>query len=851
MGTTKRNPCEPSRSETTTAVVGAVLTILLTLSAASPLLAEFTLCLSDDAADSASSGSTNCSEAADDNGSQEGSYFHLADWFNQPAMPPPGLEPTIAPPRRQLARSAQEFALGVLGDTESRTQMIAELRGGTPLPIGPTEFVFGSEGVFRVTTDGANLLEKSIFAPSIRVQPRTPISNDPRVRGSRTGRLLASGSYWAPARMDLDTLLSKIDSRIIQDVVVVKGPYAVNLGPGFTFIDFQLANSPRFACGPEYHGLSSLEWKMNGDQWYGRQTVAGGSDNWGFRIGYGQRAGNDYDTGSSSYDDAGSIPTSYNSMDLDAAVGFDLVDDSRLEFHYLYQGQQNVEYPGLVFDINALVTNGFEVSYEQWDQPGFDHLAIEGWYNRTGFGGDTSRPGKNHQIPAIREDFNLEPDQYLVTDVDGMSAGYRASVTWGEQGCPQLTLGTDLIRVGEQLNDIVPERDMTFDIVIPPGIIIPIDVTLPAQNFPVPRSRSTDVGLFAEYERPTADNWTFRTGARFDAIVTDARNHVPGMGNIQPGLPPVLNEVPLSELKQAELAQQFYPWAVFGVAEYEVNSCCVLNAGAGYAMRPPLLTELYAAGPFIGVLQPGFTFVEGDPELASERMVQLDLGGRLDLGTTRMTVSGFYAWVQDYITYDYIGVPFEPGIEPSQNFLPVAFVNTDLATLGGFELAAEHDANDWLTGFALMSYVAGRDHTRTDPSRVATIIRDSLNMPAGIPRSLNADIESEALPNIPPLEARVGVRLHDPSTDPGWVVEVEARMVDRQDHVARTLFEEPTAGYTVLNVRGYWRPYSDLTLFTGVENFTDRFYREHLDFRSGRGVYRPGINFYFASELVY
>ena len=37
----------------------------------------------------------------------------------------------------------------------------------------------------------------------------------------------------------------------------------------------------------------------------------------------------------------------------------------------------------------------------------------------------------------------------------------------------------------------------------------------------------------------------------------------------------------------------------------------------------------------------------------------------------------------------------------------------------------------------------------------------------------------------------------------------------------------------------------------GVENITDRFYREHLDFRTGRGTFRPGVNFYLLTEIVY
>ena len=42
-----------------------------------------------------------------------------------------------------------------------------------------------------------------------------------------------------------------------------------------------------------------------------------------------------------------------------------------------------------------------------------------------------------------------------------------------------------------------------------------------------------------------------------------------------------------------------------------------------------------------------------------------------------------------------------------------------------------------------------------------------------------------------------------------------------------------------------------MMMFAGVENFTDRFYREHLDYRAGRGVWQPGINFYFSGQLTY
>ncbi len=575
--------------------------------------------------------------------------FELTDWLQ------PGQAPVVPQsPVTGIATpgSAEEMVRTMFASDEVRRSLIAEYRRRS-LPTAGTELVFGSEGRFRVTTDAGNLLGKSFYSPSVKVQQRTPNVSEPRIRGGKSGRLLASGSYWAPARDDLDTALSKIDSSTIRDIVVVKGPYTTRLGPGFYFVDFQFADTPRSACGYDWSGSNALEYQTNGQQLFGRQTVLGGAENYGYRVSYGHRTGNDYDTGA-----GWALPTSYNSRYLDAAFGYDFTPDSRLEFNYLRVDQTGVEFPGMVFDINWLGTDGYELRYTLEDQPEFDRLTIEGWYNRTRFYGDTSRPGKNRQIPSLRPDFGLGPDQYLTTDVDGMSAGYRLAVTWGQPDDATLTVGTDLIRVGQQLNDVVPEHDT--EIVLPPPLP-PFVFTTPERNYPVPRSRSIDVGVFLEHECAVSDALRFRTGARVDLHNADAQDNVPGMGIIVRSFPnPQLVELPLSVLKQAQLEQNFVPWSVFAAADYEINDCWTAFGGAGYAMRTPTLTELYAAGPFIGSLQPGLTFVEGDPELDPERLVQLDVGLRAHLGGTRLSASAFYAWVFDYITYDDVGVQHQP-----------------------------------------------------------------------------------------------------------------------------------------------------------------------------------------------
>ncbi|MCL4204283.1 MAG: TonB-dependent receptor [Pirellulaceae bacterium] len=770
--------------------------------------------------------------------------FEFADWM----MQPPAIAP-VRPPSEEAGitapRAAAEFEQIVFASENLRRSQIADYRARSVSPVG-TELVFGSEGRFRVTTDSGDLLGKSMNAPSVRVQRRTPAVSEPRIRGSRGGRLLASGSYWAPARDDLDTALSKIDSQTIRDIIVIKGPYTALLGPGFYFIDFEFAPTPRSCCGYEWSGSNALEYQSNGQQFFGRQTVQGGGENYGYRINYGHRTGNDYETG-----DGWSLPTSYNSRYLDVAFGYDFSPNSRLEFNYLRVDQTGVEFPGMVFDINWLGTDGYELRYILEDQPEFDLLTIDGWYNRTEFTGDTSRTGKNRQIPSLRSEFGLGPDQFLTTDVDGMSAGYRLAVTWGQRDDANLTIGTDLIRVGQQLNDIVPEHDVVLPL---PPPFPPLVSTFPERNYPIPRSRSIDVGLFVEHEKPLGDSVQFRTGARVDLVNTNARDDVPGMGVLDSAFPnPNLIELPLSILKASQLENNFVPWSVFATADYEINPCWTASAGAGYAMRTPTLTELYAAGPFIGSLQPGLTFVEGDPQLDPERLLQIDIGLRADLGGTRMSASGFYAWIFDYITYDDVGAQYQPPLptfEPGVDLQQVAYVNTDRATLVGFELVGEQDLTTWLTGFGVMSYVEGRDHTRLKPSRIASIIRERNELDPNAPRSFNGTVDSEPLPGIPPLEARVGLRVKEPYCE-RWAVEVEARIVDNQERVAATLFERPTPGFTVWNVRGYWRPYERMTLYGGVENVGDIFYREHLDYRPGLSVWQPGISFYMMAEVSY
>ena len=436
-----------------------------------------------------------------------------------PTTPPAPFEPTPPVPNTDLA--PQLLLPSLYGPAEG---------GRGSFPRVGLDVIPRSETLFRQTTDAGDPIGKSPLALGATTQKRTPIINAPLVRGKNAGDLLASGSFWFPARQDLDTLLSKIDSRLLSDLVLIKGPYSSRFGPGFSFIDAELLPAPRFAGGYESHGSTSADYKTNGQQFYGRQSVWGGAQNWGFRVGYGHRTGNDYESGNGT-----DIPASYKWRDLDVAVGYDPKPTQHLDAHYLRVDQTDVELPGQIFDINYLVSDAVEVHWTDQDPNFADFFTGEAWYNRTRFAGDSQRSAKRRQIPILDA-----LGFFNTTDVDLMSTGYTFHSTWGKLGAPQLTVGTDLRYLNQEIQELNRFRARGFNATaaaadptfvangVPALFPVPTGNVIPAGPIPgsprpefnsdlifpffqpsaeklVPRSHSANPGLFVEALRPVGE----------------------------------------------------------------------------------------------------------------------------------------------------------------------------------------------------------------------------------------------------------------------------------------------------------------------------------------------------------
>jgi iron complex outermembrane receptor protein len=692
--------------------------------------------------------------------------------------------------------------------------------------------VSGGQAPLVSATDVGDLLRKSDSATGVETQRRSPIANETRIRGEHLGQILtyADGAFWFPARQDLDTFLSKIDSGSVRDLVLLKGPYSARYGPGFSFIDIETLGSYRSTTGGfDLHGTTMMNYQTAGEQLYGRQSIYGGDETWGFRASYGHRTGNDYHAG-----DGEDIPASYNARDFNFNIGVDPTANSRLEFGYMRLDQTGLEFPGQIFDTQVLLTDAYRARFTLENQPYFDRFQLDGWYNHTSVHGEAQGTGKRERIPQLNSLGFVG-----FTDIDQMSSGGRGAMTWGKVNEMQLTVGADFRYLSGALN----ERDTAF------GLTLPCFTEF---NFPIPRAQQSDAGaVFADCVVPVTDAWTVKSGIRVDLLDAD-------IGHLSPAECASAAQV----LGTTDFNHEYALLLAYVTSDYKVNSNWTASAGFGHAERPPTLTELFAEGPFLAALQNGFTSVIGNPLLKPEKLNQVDVGVRGDYDWFHTGLNGYYAFINDYITYEadnlfkLSNIILPTALTP--NGLTVRYTNTNWATLAGFEWYGDVDVTGNLTPYVNMSYVEGRDLTRDHRGRIGTTFVNNAGQVVNFIGTLGSP--QEPLPGIAPMETRLGIRFHEDSKAPKWSTEFEARIVNSQDRFAESLGEERTGGFVIYNIRAYWQARKGVLLTAGVENLLDRFYREHLDLRTGApvgynaggvGVFQPGINGYVGIELTY
>ena len=226
-----------------------------------------------------------------------------------------------------------------------------------------------------------------------------------------------------------------------------------------------------------------------------------------------------------------------------------------------------------------------------------------------------------------------------------------------------------------------------------------------------------------------------------------------------------------------------------GFARYERDLASLpatAYVGLGHSERFPDYWELFSAsaGPK-GSVQ-AFSTVE------PEKTTQLDAGLQYRQGPLEAWVSAYAGVVDDYLLFDYV---------PMGSMTRTLVSNVD-ARIAGAELGASYRfARHW-KGDASLAYAWGENTS-----------------------------DHRALPQMPPLEARLGLTYEQDnwSTSALWrVAAAQTRVAEGQGNVVGKDFGE-SSGFGVLSLNGAYRVSKQVKLSAGVDNLLDKNYSEHLN----------------------
>ena len=227
--------------------------------------------------------------------------------------------------------------------------------------------------------------------------------------------------------------------------------------------------------------------------------------------------------------------------------------------------------------------------------------------------------------------------------------------------------------------------------------------------------------------------------------------------------------------------------------EHDLNdSPTTVYAGLGHSQRFPDYWELFSpsSGPAGSV--------NAFDAIKPEKTTQLDAGLQYKTDTLEAWASLYAGEIRDYILFDYA-----KGSSQAQNI--------NARVMGG-ELGAAYQLTSNWKADATLAYAWGKNTS-----------------------------DGKALPQMPPLDTRLGLTY----SQDDWSAGALWRIVARQDRIDRNAGNvvgkdfDKSAGFGVFSLNGAYRINKNLKVSAGVDNLLDKNYSEHLNMAGNAGYGYP------------
>ena len=210
------------------------------------------------------------------------------------------------------------------------------------------------------------------------------------------------------------------------------------------------------------------------------------------------------------------------------------------------------------------------------------------------------------------------------------------------------------------------------------------------------------------------------------------------------------------------------------------------------------------------------------PDLSPEKFINYEIGLRTAEESYNAGIAYFFTDIDDMIVRAPTGAIIDGASEVTKRNAGSGYVH-------GVEIYGDYSPTDRLTLFGNLTWTDGEADTfATSSTRTSREPVDRL-MPLTGTLGARYDVTEELWVE---LSGTAAARADDLSTR------------DRAD--TQRIPPDGTPGYTVLSVRAGYQVTDQLSVITGLENFTDQAYRAH-----GSGQNEPGMNFVLSASLTF
>jgi hemoglobin/transferrin/lactoferrin receptor protein len=636
---------------------------------------------------------------------------------------------------------------------------------------------------------GISLIRDGIWGTSVNIRGLSRSSVITLIDGNRV-----------ETATDISAGLSLVDLSDIERIEVIKGSASTLYGTGaIGGVVNIITKSAYFNRNYYSDGRLTSSYNSVNNQPSANLTINSGASDWYVHLSGAIRKADNTATPRGTL-----INSQFRDNNFSAALGLKPFDNQELKLSYQQFNAENVGIPGgsTLFPLNAKVSYPKEmrrmasVEYKfNSVSESFHSLSLKIFHQYI------LRDVENipHTVQNVAASGGQPPKRISVLKItpgaDHNTNGFQVQSDWTFASNNYFIAGID----GWQRNyNGEREKYQLIEVLNPNNQSVIKTMNKIIGEKPIPDSRFLSIGFYAQDEIGLIQNKLNSTiGGRIDFInVKNEKTYNP-VYEITDG---VINNSPSGQIlwwDKRNIDEVSYSGNINFL--YKAFRDIDLTLSIAHSFRSPSLEERYQ------YIDQGNVLRLGDPNLKPEKGLFFDLGLRIWKSEVNLTGDLFYNSITDIIVE-------LPGTYEGRN----ALIKTNIgkAKLYGFDFGTQYNFLQHYILYTSWSYVRGKD------------IYNNAN-----------------LPQIPPLNGRFGIK-----TNILYYVETDliSTIFDAQKKVAAG--ELTTPGYLTfdfyLNSIPFEFGFLKCQVFAGIENLTNKAYRNHLSTNRGLITIEPGRNIF-------